>query len=384
LRLLRTLSTTRLLLLIAAIAAVAAGSAAIAVAAGGSGPTPEPKPLGDAIHDALAAPAPDGITARIKFTNNLFPSGSLLGAAGSALMAGASGRLWATNDGRGRLELQSDAGDAQIVWNQDQITVFDASSNTVYKAKLPAHSGTRDSGTPPSLADISSFLTQASDNADISTAQPDNVAGQPAYTVAVSPKHDGGLLGSAQLAWDATTGVPLRAAVYAQGSSAPVLELEATDISYGAVPPSDVEVSPPAGAKVVDLGSPAAGRPSGTDSSSVTGLEAVRAKVPFTVTAPDMLVGLPRKDVRLVGGATVIAVYGQGLGAIAVVERNADSGSSNGALDALPTVSLDGTTAHELATQLGTVLDWKSGGVEYVLAGSLPAAAAEAAARALK
>ena len=34
-------------------------------------------------------------------------------------MSGASGRLWVTNDGRGRLELQSDAGDAQIVWNGD-------------------------------------------------------------------------------------------------------------------------------------------------------------------------------------------------------------------------------------------------------------------------
>ncbi len=51
---------------------------------------------------------------------------------GSALMSGASGRLWVTNDGRGRLELQSDAGDAQIVWNDDEVTVYDASSNTVY------------------------------------------------------------------------------------------------------------------------------------------------------------------------------------------------------------------------------------------------------------
>ena len=32
-------------------------------------------------------------------------------------MSGASGRLWLTNDGRGRIELQSDAGDVQIVWN---------------------------------------------------------------------------------------------------------------------------------------------------------------------------------------------------------------------------------------------------------------------------
>ena len=53
-------------------------------------------------------------------------------------------------------------------------------------------------------------------------------------------------------------------------------------------------------------------------------------------------------------------------------------------LDSLPTVSLDGLTAHELATQLGTVLTWQSGGTSFVLAGSQPAAAAEAAARAVK
>src|SRR5438874_1238542 len=131
---LRTLTTRRLILLIVAVLALAGGSTAIAVAAGGGGPTPPPKPLDQAIHDALAAPAPEGITARVKFTNNLLPSGTLLGSAGSALMSGASGRLWVTNDGRGRIELQSAAGDAQIGWNKDAITVYDASWNAVYRA----------------------------------------------------------------------------------------------------------------------------------------------------------------------------------------------------------------------------------------------------------
>ena len=46
-------------------------------------------------------------------------------------------------------------------------------------------------------------------------------------------------------------------------------------------------------------------------------------------------------------------------------------------------VSRDGTTAHELATQLGTALTWRKDGVSFVLAGSVPTAAAEAAAREL-
>ncbi|HEY1368077.1 MAG TPA: hypothetical protein VGF23_13210 [Gaiellaceae bacterium] len=380
----RTLSTRRLIVLVAAVAALAAGGAAIAVAARGGGPTPPPKPLAQAIHDALAAPQPAGIIARIDFTNRLFPSGSIVGQAGSALLSGATGRLWMTNDGRGRLELQSDAGDVQVVWNPTKITIYDASSNTVYTLTRPPRPDTSKQETAPALSQISDFLRELAGYASVSDAQPSNVAGEPAYTVRVSPKHDGGLLGAAELAWDATHGVPLRAAVYAQGSSSPVLQLEATQISFGPVSSSDVDVSPPANAKTVDLGSlarSAAKAPAG----SVSGLDAVRAEAGFPVVAPDTLVGLPRRDVRLVGG-NVLVVYGQGLGAIVLVERKADTTApqQGGLLSSLPQVSIDGATGHELATQLGTVLQWQEGGVSFVLAGSLPPAAAEAAARDLR
>jgi outer membrane lipoprotein-sorting protein len=380
-RYLRTLSTRSLLVLVAAVALLAGGGAAIAVAAaGGKGPTPPPKALPQALHDALTASQPDGITARIKFTNNLFPSGAVAGQAGSALLSGASGRLWLTNDSRGRLELQSDAGDAQVVWNRSEVTVYDASSNTAYRAKLPAHK--QETGTAPSIAKITDFLTKVGQHADVSGARPTDVAGRAAYSVSISPKHDGGLLGSAELAWDAARGVPLRIGIYAQGSASPVLRLEVTHISYGAVPDSDVNVAPPAGAKTVDVGAPPASHEQGK-AKPVSGLAAVQAAVGFQVVAPDTLVGLPRQDVRLVGKA-VLVVYGHGLGAIVVVERAADTaaaGKSGGLLSSLPTVSLDGATGHELATQLGTVLGWQRNGVDFVLAGSLPPAAAETAAR---
>ena len=370
-------------------AAIAAGSSALAVAAsGGGGPTPPAKPLANAIHDALAGTAPDGITADITFTNKLFPSGALTGAAGSALLSGATGRLWATNDGRGRLELQSGAGDAQIVWNADKVTAYDASSNTVYSFTLPQHSSsaTPDTGTPPALSEITSFLSELSKQATVSDAQPDNVGDQPAYTVTVSPKHDGGLLGSAELAFDAARGIPLRVAIYAQGSSSPALALEATHVTYGAVASSAVDVTPPAGAKVVDLSSAASGTDQGgaDQSTHVTGLDAVQAAVDFPLAAPDTLVGLPRQHVGLAGKGAAVVVYGQGLGAIVVVEHKADTAKAGGMIAGLPTVSLNGVTAHELATQLGTVLEWQEGGRAFVLAGSLPPAAAESAARELK
>jgi hypothetical protein len=183
--------------------------------------------------------------------------------------------------------------------------------------------------------------------------------------------------------------VPLDVAIFAQGSSSPVLELKATDISYGPVSTGDVAISPPAGTKTVDLGSKATdvGHSNGAG-TPVTGLAAAQAAAGFTVVAPDKLVGLPRQDVRAIGPAdskAVLVVYGQSLGAIAVVERKADSAApQSGPLSSLPKISLDGVTGHELATQLGTVLQWQRNGVAYVLAGSLPPAAAETAARDLK
>jgi outer membrane lipoprotein-sorting protein len=387
-RFLRTLSTRRLLVFIVAVVALGGGGAAIAVAAGGGGPTPPAKPVDQAIHDSLAAPKPDGISARVKFTNKLFPSGALLGNVGPALMSGASGRLWMTNDGRGRIELQSDAGDTEIVWTTSTVSVYDASSNTVYRANLPAQASSSDNGTPPTLSEIDSLLSSLGDQATVSAAQPTDIGGRPAYSVSLSPKHDGGLLASAELAWDAEHGVPLRVAIYAQGGGSPVIELVVTDISYGSVPASDVDVQPPADAKVVNLSTPVHDSSSGSEPPPITGLAPVQAAAGFPVTAPDTLVGLPRQDVRLVGegdSKSALVVYGQALGAIVVVERKSDTTQgANGILSSLPTVSLDGISAHELATQLGTVLEWQRGGTSYVLAGSLPASAGEAAARQLK
>src|SRR5205823_8808879 len=168
---LRRLSTRSLVVLAVAVTVLAGGGAAIAVAAGGGGPTPPAKPLDQAVHDSLAGPEPDGVTARITFTNKLFPSGALTGQVGSALMSGASGRLWATNDGRGRLELQSDAGDVQVVWDKTSVFVYDASSNTLYRATLPTRSDTSsEQPAVPSVAQISNLLTKLGEHVTLSEA----------------------------------------------------------------------------------------------------------------------------------------------------------------------------------------------------------------------
>ena len=354
-----------------------------------------------AIHDALTAPKVQGVTARIQFTNHLINSSDVQG--GSPLLSGASGRLWASSDGHVRLELQADASseggtsDAQILSDGNQVTVYDSGTNTVYKADLPA--GNKDSGDsatdqPPSVAEIQKDLTRLMQDATVSGAQPTDVAGQPAYTVRIEPKQNGGLVGGAELAWDAIQGAPLRAAVYARGDSSPVIELKVTDISYGSVSSSVFDVTPPAGAKVTDLtpqGSQGERQGGQADSAPVTGLAQVQKAVSFQIAAPDSIAGLSRTEVRLIQSGeapAALVTYGEGLGGIAVIEHPADSkasSSTNGDQGqlSLPKVSINGTQGDQLTTPLGTLIEFQRGGVDYTVIGSVVPATAQAAAQGL-
>ena len=388
-RRLATLPARRLAAIAAAVVVVAAGGG-IAQAALGGDTKPKPKPLDAAIHDALTAPQVKGITARIQFINHLLPSGAAGRGATTPLLSGADGRLWLAQDGRVRLELQSDSGDAQIVSDGKTVSVYDATSNTVYRATLPPEGKQHEHpDARPTMADIDRALGRLAHAWRLSGAQPTSTAGQPSYTVRISPKDDGGLLGAAELAWDAAHGVPLRAAVYAQGESSPVLELAATDISYGTVSARALSAAAPAGAKVVtiDLGNGSAPGHGTHKVSDVKGAAAVAKRLGFPLAAPAELAGLPRKDVRLMsfgGEAAALSTYGRGLGAILVLQRKADAKQPGGGRLQLPQVNINGATGTELATALGTVVTFERSGVSYVVAGSVPPVAAENAARGLK
>lgn len=394
----RRLSTRRLLAVIAGTIAVIGGGTAIAIAATGSTSVPAKEPLPVAIRQALTAPAVQGVTARITFTNKLIDASSF--PAGTPLLTGATGRLWASADGKARLELQSSTGqDVQILVDGNSISLYEATTKTVYKATLPQEPGAKTdhaAGKVPTIATIERALKHLATDANITGAVPTNVAGRAAYSVKLSPKRDGGLVGAAQLVWDAATGTPLRVGVYAAGKTDPVLELTATSIDYGPVDASVFAVRPPAGTKVVDLtphiAQATAQKGKGTKQhgavTTVQGMKRIQAAAGFTVSAPASLAGIPRRDVRLVtvdGKNAVVAVYGKGLGAIAVFESPVTPGAKQDQTlsKALPQVSIGGATGTELATALGTVVTFQKAGVSHTVIGSVPPAAAEAAARGL-
>ncbi len=363
---LRRLPLSRLLLLCGVVVAVGIGATALALA-GGTGPTPPPKPLADAVHDALSAPKVSGVSARIRLTDHLLEGASLAGNGGEAsqlssnpLISGASGRLWVSPDGHARLELQSEKGDTQILWDGKTAEMYDASTNTLYRYTPPRESsseGSKPDATGhrvPTVAEIEERIAKASKHANISGATPTDVAGQAAYTVRVSPRENGGLIAGAELSWDAAHGNPLRAAIYSTNSSAPVIELAATEISYGAPDSSALEFTPPANAKVQDVTLPEPSAKSGSSSTNES--------------------------------KPHVTVHGKGLGAIVLAESPVKAGEKESGvsqLEGLQKVDINGTKASELPTQLGTLLTFERAGVRYLLAGSVTPSAIEAFARSL-
>ncbi len=385
--LLRRLPLSRLLLLCGVLIGVGAGATALAAALG-VGATPPPKPLAEAVHDAISAPAPEGVSARIQLTNHLLEGASLAGdgsAAGqlasSPLVTGASGRLWIAKDGRVRLELQAEKGDTEILYDGHTVTLYDAASNTLYRYTPPQGSGVGSSSTGgstgssasgpgssadghkiPTVAQIQEGIAHVSQHATLSGATPTDVAGRPAYTVRVSPSHNGGLIGGAELSFDAVHGAPLRAAIYSTSSPSPVIELAATEVSYEPVPDSVFEISPPPGTKVQEVSAPNEGAKPSSNSSENGGGGGGDGSHPKLTT------------------------HGNGLDGIAVIESPVKEGAgkpSPALPEGLQKVQINGIGAAELPTALGTLLSFERSGVRYLLVGSVTPAAIEAFARGL-
>ena len=89
--------------------------------------------------------------------------------------------------------------------------------------------------------------------------------------------------------------MPLRVALYAEGKDEPVADLAVTSIDYARSRPPTLAVTPPAGARAVDLADELATWSATADEHfggpAVEGLEAVRAAIPFRAAGA----GRPRR-----------------------------------------------------------------------------------------
>ncbi len=398
----RRASSRTLIALSGALIALVALGAVVATGAGSGAGTPPQKPLAQAVADSLAGPQIEGLTARVTFTNKMLASVGMA-EGGDPLIGGGSGRLWASADGDLRIELQSDhgGGDAQIVASGDQLWIYHAAANTVYRATMPAEKAQPKGSEkwPPSVVAIRRVLRQLGAEATVSGAIPASIADRAAYSTRIEPKGSGGLIGGADVTWDAANGAPLRVAIFARGATEPTLALAASEISFGAVDSAVFAVQPPPSAKVEQLSpaNAAARKQAGhKPAKPIHGLAAARAGAPFTVSAPAELAGRKRTEVMLVGEGkrkSVIVSYGTGLGAITVIESAASGNSQLPTIasskvhgrDAIkiPTVRVGSANATVLATPLGSIASFTRDGVRYVVIGSVTQQDALAAARGL-
>jgi outer membrane lipoprotein-sorting protein len=384
---LRRVSTFRLVAICSAAVALPAGGVALGQAVAGGGPVPPARPLAVAVRDALAAPAVPGISGRISFTNRLVDLSGVEGA--TPLLTGASGRVWAAPQRRLRLELQSDRGDVLLVSDGRTVTLYDGSARTAYRGRLPAERERRHPAGRgvPSLATVRQGIARFERHATVSGPRPGSLAGEPAYTVRISPRPQAGLLGAVELGWDAVRGVPLRLAVYARGDSRPVLELQAADVSFGPFPSSVFSFTPPPGTRVVNMATREPAGPARSGSRRrPSDLAAVRRGLPFTLSAPARLDGLPLTGAHRLSRDAALLVYGDDLGGLAVVEKRAASSRARGAGGGelrLRGVGVGDTSGQAVVTPLGTLVRFSRGGVEYTVVGLVRQAVALAAARAL-
>jgi hypothetical protein len=334
---------------------------------------PPKRSLASAVHRIFTAKPVTGVSAQFRVDQHLL-AGSSTSLASNPLLQGATGSVW-VGGGRARLVVKSQLGTTAVAYDGHQVTLYDRKHHVAYVLPAKPHEkkGAPTEPIAPTMAAIQHALTQASKFAVLSGAIPSNVAGREAYTVHVSPRHNGGLFGEFDLAWDAAHAVPLRFAIFPRGSSTAAISISVTHIRYGAIPARALSMTPPAGTKIVHVHMPSRHEHPAQQAhvAPAAGAAAVSKAVGFTVAAPKRLAGFPQHELRAVSIGShraALATYGRGLGTVFLLEQRA-SGSQT-PLSSLPSVSVAGIKAHELDTTLGSVIQWSRGGVTYTIAGS--------------
>ena len=345
------------------VAAAIAGIAAVAAFGGaGAPPPPSRSPRRSGRRDGAA---PAGVTARVTFSNHLLPSRRPRAPAAparrsSAARAASGGRTAAAGSSssprrRHADRVEPEAGDDLGQPRRTPSTGSHCPPRPAHRSTTEdAADGRRDRVVPRAARRAGERLG----------GRADRVAGRPAYSRTVAPKHVRGS-SAARVAWDAETGAPLLVAVYGRGETSPVLELKVTDVAYGAV------------SRLRRRGGAARGRegrrraaPDGGSKSRAARREKAGDRVARRGAARrcrsawprrDTLAGHARTAVRLLGGDSGAARLRDGRRGRRRRERCRGPPQALPPLDALPRVTVGGIAATELATPLGTVLRFEHG-----------------------
>ncbi|WP_143590646.1 LolA family protein [Thermoactinospora rubra] len=179
----------------------------------------------------------------------------------AALLSGAhEAKVWYGSHDRLRVALPGEMSEKNLIVNGEQAWLWDSSSNTATKIKMPAGEGQPVTPQPTDLTPQQAgerLLAEADRHSTVSVTNTDRVAGRPVYQLVLTPKDPATLVREVRLAVDGETYVPLRVQVYAKGSAEPAFELGFTEIAFEPPAEENFTFTPPQGVKVEekDLGS---------------------------------------------------------------------------------------------------------------------------------
>ncbi|NEM91409.1 LolA family protein [Galbitalea soli] len=187
-------------------------------------------------------------------------SGSSLAGTLALLTGTHTVRVYVSGASRVRVQQLDQLAERDVVRNGTDVWVYSSAGNTVTHATVPSRDRHRavplpaTLPTPAEAADRIVAALQKSSTLRVGTSE--RVAGRAAYELILTPTATDTLVGSASIAVDAATGLPLRVDVTARAQTAPAVSLGFTSISLARPAASLFAFTPPAGATVTEQTAP--------------------------------------------------------------------------------------------------------------------------------
>lgn len=369
---------------------------------------------------ATAAGNTTSVSGPFTWSNGLIPAADLAGITGgqggapagiASLFMGGSGRLWLQKGSGARFAVQGNGGDLVLVAGKNGVWAYSSAANTAMQFTLPAGHGLPGAGlsalrSPVSnlinpLAIITLKLHQLAPTATVAVSGQEQVAGRQSYILTLTPTSQTTIFGSAQVAVDGTTFVPLRVQIFAKGAGKPALSAGFTSVSYGKIDASLFTFTPPAGATIkhqaivlrgkLDAGAAKMRPLLGKREAPLTLAQAIaKAKgLGLTLSVPtqgSLPASLAFKGAAVMApakahGVVAMLHFGSGFGSVVLVEAQSAAGQAAKATwqqqvaklpqGLLTKTTVSGAKGYELSTSLFNAVAWQQGKVTLVAAGSV-------------
>jgi hypothetical protein len=166
--------------------------------------------------------------------------------------------IWYAGPTRFRLSLPQSDSETDLYQEGSAAYLWQSTSNSVTKfvshGKTPASEPKTVTPLTPQQA-ANEALAMLGKSTSVTVASNETVAGQATYTLVLSPKESGSLIGQVSISIDAKNNVPLQVQVYARGASTPAITVGFTSVSFTEPSAADLSFTPSATAKVTTVNS---------------------------------------------------------------------------------------------------------------------------------